>query len=454
MIDMNVLTNIIGACESGGQVYGRRNYAAYADPYKNSPEEHTITLGWAQNYGNNARELICRIFNKNRSAFRQIDADRAIESMIPKDWVAIRWAPSYAEKATLIKLIDSRAGHEAQDEMFAEQMEKLIADCKRDYTTDPKAVMMYCEIRHLGGKSAVDRIFKRCTNYDLNSIMASLVADQKDPKANQVGDQMYWSRHVKCRQFIDEHLEDKKTMVTAEQIIGIYRSWFGWSEQNGKYRQIIDIYNSHKPLARGYKVQYSDAWCDATVSAAFITAGNVDIIGGTECGVYDHVILFKKAGIWLGKKKPVVGDIIVFDWQQDGVGDHIGVVETVNGDAITTLEGNYKDAVGRRTIAWNDPTILGYARPKYQAEIVASQSADYFNEKLAGAYTAKSALNIRDGAGSLKFPVIGKMPAGHQVQCYGYYSLNGKAKWLYIQTTIDGIRYTGFCSAGSLKKLL
>ena len=394
---MEVLINTISAVESGGQVYGRRNYAAYADPYKNSPNEYTITLGWAQNYGNNARELICRIYNKDRAAFRQIDTDRAIESMISKDWVALRWAPSYAEKATLIKLIDSRAGHEAQDELFAEQMQVLIRDCEREYTKDPKAVVMYCEIRHLGGKAAADRIFGRCKSYDLDSIMASLAADQRDPKTNQVGDKLYWSRHVKCRQFIDDHMGGD--VITPDTITSIFSGWMGWSEANGQYKKIIDLYNGYRPLARGYKVSYSDAWCDVTVSAAFIKAGDPSIIGGTECGVYDHVLLFKQAGIWKGKQKPIRGDIIVFDWQQDGVGDHIGIVDHIDGDMVTTSEGNYHDAVGQRVIRWNDPTIYGYARPKYgeyepviDTEVTALEPAEKFDKKLAGTYKAKRVL--------------------------------------------------------------
>ena len=52
--NMTVLTNIIGAVESGGQVYGKRRYDAYAAPYTNSSVEHTVTLGWAQNYGREA----------------------------------------------------------------------------------------------------------------------------------------------------------------------------------------------------------------------------------------------------------------------------------------------------------------------------------------------------------------------------------------------------------------
>ena len=70
---------------------------------------------------------------------------------------------------------------------------------------------------------------------------------------------------------------------TADALISVFESWLGYNESNGKHKIIIDIYNSHKPLARGYRVRYTDSWCDATVSAAAIKSNNVDIIG-TECG--------------------------------------------------------------------------------------------------------------------------------------------------------------------------
>ena len=41
--NLNVLTNIIGAVESGGQIYGKRNYKVYGEPYQTTPNEHTIT---------------------------------------------------------------------------------------------------------------------------------------------------------------------------------------------------------------------------------------------------------------------------------------------------------------------------------------------------------------------------------------------------------------------------
>ena len=30
--------------------------------------------------------------------------------------------------------------------------------------------------------------------------------------------------------------------------------WLGRNEKDGSHREIIDLYNSHTPLARGYKV--------------------------------------------------------------------------------------------------------------------------------------------------------------------------------------------------------
>lgn len=161
---------------------------------------------------------------------------------------------------------------------------------------------------------------------------------------------------------------------TANEFVSVMQSWVGYSEANGKYKQIIDLYNSHKPLARGYKLKYSDEWCDGTISAAAIKAGAVDIIG-TEVGCEEHVKIFKKKGIWIenGTITPKKGDIILFNWgdntqPNDGYSDHIGVVEKVSGNTITTIEGNKSRAVGRRTLKVGAGNIRGYARPKYKAE--------------------------------------------------------------------------------------
>ena len=208
--NLKILTNIIGAVETGGQVYGKRRYDAYDPPYKNSPKEHTITIGWAQCYGHEARQLIKAIYDEDKDAFWHIDTS-GIAEMLSSDWVAIRWNPTPKQKADIIALIDSPVGRSVQDRIFREKMRKLIEDCSTEYTSDVKAQMMYCEIRHLGGKGPCDRIFQRCAGkYDLDTIMASLVTDQRDTSSdNQVGDKRYWSRHVKCREFIEKYAVDE-----------------------------------------------------------------------------------------------------------------------------------------------------------------------------------------------------------------------------------------------------
>ena len=157
---------------------------------------------------------------------------------------------------------------------------------------------------------------------------------------------------------------------TAQDYWNVMRSWIGWSEGNGKYRQIIDLYNSHKPLARGYAVQYNDQWCDTTISAAAIKAGMVDLIG-TECGCEEHVKIFKQKGIWLNgcKTVPKAGDLVVFNWSPSNKNNasHIGIVEKVEGKKVTTIEGNMGiGVVGRRTYTVGWKYVKGYARPKYK----------------------------------------------------------------------------------------
>ena len=164
-------------------------------------------------------------------------------------------------------------------------------------------------------------------------------------------------------------------MATGQDIINVVKSWIGYSEANGKHRRIVDIYNAYGAKAgypRGYKVPYNVAWCDVTVSAAFIQAGAVDLIGGIECGVEEHVQIFKRAGIWIedGTITPKPGYIICYNWDSfgqpnDGYADHIGIVESVKDGMITIIEGNYNDAVQRRTIRVGWGYIRGYAAPKY-----------------------------------------------------------------------------------------
>ena len=160
------------------------------------------------------------------------------------------------------------------------------------------------------------------------------------------------------------------------KVVSIMQGWVGLKESNGSFKPIIDLYNSHKPLARGYKVQYNDEWCATTVSAAFIKAGLTDI-APTECSCSKMIELYKKLGCWkeADSYRPSPGDVMMYDWQDNGIGDntgapdHVGIVEKVVGNTITVIEGNKGQAVARRTLAVNGKYIRGYCLPAYAKKV-------------------------------------------------------------------------------------
>ena len=178
----------------------------------------------------------------------------------------------------------------------------------------------------------------------------------------------------------------------ASEFVKQAAAWLGCKESNGSHKGIIDVYNAHKPLARGYKVKYTDEWCATFVSAVAIKLGYTDIIP-TECGCQKMIELLKAIGSWAEdeNRAPNPGDIIFYDWEDDGDGDnrgnsdHVGIVESVSGNIITVIEGNYNESVARRTIKVNARYIRGYGVPKFDAEQVAKNTiTDIAKEVLAG----------------------------------------------------------------------
>ena len=86
-----------------------------------------------------------------------------------------------------------------------------------------------------------------------------------------------------------------------------------------------------------------------------------------------------------------------------------------------------------------------------EKKVTATCSAQKFNKSLAGTYKTTADLYMRNDAGTNKKALV-VIPKGTEVHNYGYYSMSGSTKWLYIQVKIDGVTYTGFSSSVYLKK--
>lgn len=165
------------------------------------------------------------------------------------------------------------------------------------------------------------------------------------------------------------------------EIVKQAQAWIGLNEADGSFKKIIDLYNSHTPLARGYKLKYTDAWCAGCVSALAIACGATDIIP-TEVSCPKMIDIAKSMGIWMESDAhvPQAGDIMMYDWDDSGSGDntgspdHVGIVEKISGSTVTVIEGNYSNAVKRRTMTVNGRYIRGYIVPKYDAEASSTAS--------------------------------------------------------------------------------
>ena len=157
-----------------------------------------------------------------------------------------------------------------------------------------------------------------------------------------------------------------------DRVLRAAASLVGVRGGSAAHHQLVNDYNSVRPLPVGYAVKDSDDWCDVFVTTVFQREGLSGLIG-RECGVERHIQIFKRLGIWNenGASTPKAGDIITFNWDQDsqpnnGFADHIGIVESVSNGIIHTIEGNSGNQVRRNTYRIGHGNIRGFATPRYQ----------------------------------------------------------------------------------------
>ena len=149
-------------------------------------------------------------------------------------------------------------------------------------------------------------------------------------------------------------------------------AYVGVKEGSSGHKEIVDGYNSIVPLPVNYKLHYSDAWCAAFVSFVGKQCGLLNIIPA-ECSCDRQIALAKKMGIWIEDDTyvPKTGDIVLYDWNDNcvgdnkGISDHVGIVVSVDNNTMRVAEGNYKDSVGYRYVNINGKFIRGFIAPKF-----------------------------------------------------------------------------------------
>ena len=76
---------------------------------------------------------------------------------------------------------------------------------------------------------------------------------------------------------------------------------------------------------------------------------------------------FKAHNQWKGRSyTPKSGDYIFFDWEPDGVADHIGIVDYYENGYVYTVEGNSSDTCRTKSYSIDDSCIYGFAVPNFK----------------------------------------------------------------------------------------
>lgn len=135
-----------------------------------------------------------------------------------------------------------------------------------------------------------------------------------------------------------------------------------WTKYARDLDNVADFYNGKK---NGY------AWCDIFVDWLFVTTFGEE--KGREmlyqpkqsagAGCLYSAGYFKQNNAF-HRTNPRVGDQIFFSYSP-GEYSHTGIVVDVNGNTITTVEGNTSDSVGRRTYETSNRSIAGYGTPDW-----------------------------------------------------------------------------------------
>ena len=128
---------------------------------------------------------------------------------------------------------------------------------------------------------------------------------------------------------------------------------------------------------------YQGSWCTTFIFWCFNKAGSdngVKLYGsiipsGGNCN--SMISWFSNKGRYHERSdsySPKKGDLVFFDWTDNGSADHVGIVTGISGSTVYTVEGNCSGKVKSRTYTStgskpynNISSILGYGVPAYSS---------------------------------------------------------------------------------------
>lgn len=149
------------------------------------------------------------------------------------------------------------------------------------------------------------------------------------------------------------------TTNKVDQVLALARNLRGHYSRPNKY---INWYCDKRRYTGGWLVA---PWC--AIFASFVGGAvglSKDFGEFASCPAW--VKWFKKYGRF--GTEPKLGALVFYDWNHDGVADHVGIVSKVAAGSIKAVEGNTRVKGTGNWVAEQTrkrSTVLGYGYPKY-----------------------------------------------------------------------------------------
>ena len=216
---------------------------------------------------------------------------------------------------------------------------------------------------------------------DLYTAVSMLCTQYEQPSRNNIDTRFQAAKDIRSQLDLTgwengssgaETEEERKTMTKDEavkKVLDIARSEIGSREQGDnvtKYAAEMDRTDWYNGPKNGFP--YCDVFYDWLFYKAFGDPLGREMIcqpaGSAGAGCLYSAQYYKNAGRW-HTANPQPGDQVFFSYSP-GEYSHTGILESVSGGQVVTIEGNTSDQVARRSYPLGDSRIVGYGRPRWE----------------------------------------------------------------------------------------
>ena len=174
-------------------------------------------------------------------------------------------------------------------------------------------------------------------------------------------------------------------------LLKIAETQLGYTESQRNFDAVLDE-NGDGYTLKGwtrygawYGIPYGD-WCAMFISFCLNYADIPESAVPYDCATTTWIDSLSARGMYApaGSYDPKPGDLIFFDWEGDGLSDHVGIVWAVNPGSITTIEGNHTPSVELFDYDLTDGHIQGYGIMPENPALAVTNSVENSEENESG----------------------------------------------------------------------